>query len=1284
MSDLLGGLHPRPSTPVPGLWLLPCPDVLKVYVFAAAEKEKNEETEKERNGVNGVNGREHDTLAPPDTHPHTDHATAASTTATGTSALDALRSDPFERAWVAFNSGCSEVEARSLFSRPCAVVKPAKEKGRELWVFSSEEVSTPEGLIGAYASHSYLTAEISRPEAVEIASTLTCAAHGHALGCLTNTACEPTFSPTPSWSMLEAAAGEKLAWVMGLRTSLLSSDTALGPVPFAVSLRPTTVPPAGPSGVSGPAALLLSARPRAPPHCAPSPPAPAPGCGAEPMVLRPLALPALLVAPQSVNPAQDARLSAAFDSALGPGWKAGRTEARVSAQARGSIASDWSLYFVPLGASALTGENLSSIVPGAIATKWRGAHGVLTVWPTHLALPLAPLPRPELARPPNPGPGLGASSDLLGTATGLFDFFATYSEPEPEPEDDDEPEEAEEPVLVEDDSSSKREDESVDDLFSTHSSPEPEPEVVEADVFGSTFTTPQASALELDMTGEGDVEMGPEEVNIDDMDDLFGDDEADGDETITQEHEPAPPAEPELEPEPIQPPSRMSEMTREDDTRNMITEDDFDFFDSPKPELEVATPETPKGERVFEPTGAEPVFEVISRPVSPRLHAVPHINLPLRMTLVPSIEAFAPESVISEKEAEEEAKPEETEAEPVDIVEEAPMEPLPAKKPRLCDLVPEAFAPLELRPRSKPQFPYGLPSPTATVSGLNADLIERLQASRKRKRRGKDGETVIEVPYEYDYNYSATWDYGSDSDESEEPSPFTTGAPPTPSSSGDMDDGTPGPSSATLAPPPPAMTDDEVEFDGGVCVGGEWAALKDDPAAAAPFARSWGNSWVEIKGHADAYPSPTSPKTALDRGSLLNEIDVDAFSNAVVRNRFFRTTFDATATEQVPVRPPSILIKSGVALADLTDEGADSDGIPHAKSYSIPSTSVNVGYGGAVMRISAAALRYWRELGLAPAGGPKNIVAYAVCEPGDESTRTAVAFLKDMGEVYSAHQLGSHQPGDDEGVVPTPLSGVHDTITKLRAKATKPTVIYVLTYNSSLSPSALTPLVTAPSNLSVVHVVPTASIRVPNLQPLAFEVYDMLPRPIARVNLHGKPIPLPPAWMPYHAFTVTTPEEPRPQLSLDWPQKNYDVINRWRPIHGAYTWLPDASVLVLAVTDAIGDACTIKALRMESSTAVTRATKVWDVFRTFADTMATEWTLSICSYGLMTKDDLDGEYRPGYADESLERPCGEKDGASDIAHDGTGSPAGRPTASPPTSGEYPSVNLRRSRREYHR
>ncbi|KAL1410803.1 hypothetical protein Q8F55_001745 [Vanrija albida] len=1212
MTDLLTGQAPRPSTPVPGVWRVVAPAVVPVRVYAlppAPTADEGSEPVPAESGEGPAAAGPSNSLAPaapssalalpapPASRARTPTPQPPTTAAAPHALVGALRADPLERAWLALNSGGMDglsdpaSAARALLDTPCAVVRPAEAgRTRELWVFGEGELvldglsETPEP-----------------PTPITIEATVTCPEHGHALACLSpSCTCSPTFTPPETWPVFQAAVGEKLAWRLGSRLSLLAPEASVAATPpFDVSLTPV------------PGALLLTARPRALVHCAPRPIGAAfkPGreAGIEPYVLSPLALPALLLAPHHATAAQDARLAAAFDNALGGGWRAGRTEARIAAQAAGHRPQpDWAVYFVPLEQRPAPAV-LERMTPLPVATRWRGAHGVLTVWPTHLTRPLAP-ERIAPTRPPQPGPGLGTPSDLLGFAVGAFDVLTNYIEPpsDDSPEDDENELPGDE---VADDTSSKREEEGegaseVDDLFSSHSDSPVPPSMADVDMADgesqmpddatnagedamdedakelfsqSVFSTPRAAAA----ADEGD-------------DDLFGSDN--GDAAAGEAGLVVPPREPST-----RGPSRGASETAE----VAITEDDFNFFDSPAVET-VGLEVVHEGKVEDEPTpkaeaGAEAAVEAleIQEP-----EGKPEPPAELSVTFAEEVEESEPPKVDEPEVIQVDAAPE---PEP-----EREADPRPPKKARVSvDMVPPEFAPLSLGKRRRARFAYGLPSPSSPVDNLRIELVERLRASQKPEK----------------YNYSTGWDLDSDESDTEDDSAFTTGAPPTPTSDTMGDDGTPAPRQSSDAPPGP-VADDEVEFDGTVCVGSEWTSLKDDMSAAETLARAWNPVWVDIGLELPSIypPSPRSPRTQLD-SDFLGTLNIEALANAVVRNRFFRSVFDADTAAHAPVRPPGPLVKSGVSLSELAEARAP-DAESKFPSYGLPNAFVNVGYGSSIMRIGAAALRYWRELGLSPGGGPKAIKAFVVCEPGDDATAVAKDFLRDISETYESYNLGTHTAGEDElatdGVVAIAPSAIADATVKIRARATSPTVVYIISYNQSLSVSALAPLLGSASNTSWLYVVPAWSISVGNLPGMAFEVYDLVPREIRRVTPHGKPLAALAAWMPYHAFTLSPDPPPKPQLSMAWPQRSFDVLNRWRLVHGAYTFIPSLDVLLVAVVDTNGDACTIRALRLDGKgTARERVAAAWDVFAQFAAMAATEWRLVICSYGIMPRDELD-------------------------------------------------------------
>lgn len=1159
--DLLSGLPARPSTPVPGHWLLGAPPIIHISIFAA------------------------------------DAATESADDTTAEDIVTGLRKDPIEQAWMDINGSG---ETRDALTK-CAVVVPGKKadppkpdeadkkdapsddamavdgpaenntdderpkeidltaegkeepkdeaQGRRLWVFSAEAIETPEGLTLA-----------EQPAPIVLSSTLTCTLHGQNLACLAaGNDCTPVFQPPPAWRYLEAAAGEKLAWKRGQRLSLLPNPLRIDRTPpLTVRIRPTSNDQ-----------LLLIARPRAIPHCAPQPGLLTSPAGRNPLVLRPLALPALLVAPVSVSSAQDARLSAAFD-VMGADWKNGRAEARVAAQAMGERPADWSVYFVPLRTN-----RVAKMLPTTVAAQWRGTPGVLTVWPTHLARPLAPVHKSAVQKPPKPGPGLGEPPALLDAATGLFDFFTSYIEPASDGVDEDadadetmeevQPIEIEVEVEADDagDEESRRETGSdVDDLFSASPSPEPEPEQPDEEPFiASAFTSPRGLELEVD--------------------DLFGNDEPVEPETAQQEqvpkqepeeklaeHESEPVPEPEI-PE-AEPPSRADTDMND---KNDVTEDDFNFFDSPAKQTEP----TPAPAPIPEPA-PEPVLSAVAEETPKPEDGATEVPAPEPITELTFADLPVLDVAQPEARAETEALPEQDPPQASETQLQVVRSP---RKRTSVDVVPPAFAPLQLPKRPRMRFAYGLPSPISPASStLRVELVERL-----REKSGQDKK----------YDYAQAWELSSESSDEELDSAFTTGAPPTPSSSDD-EDGTPAPRQASAAPPP--ALDHEVSFDGTVCVGGEWVSLKDNPGLCSRLARAWAPAWVELPPEPPEY-IPLSPEA--DGVPAAPTPDLEAVVNAAVRHRFLRPLFMHPVSDDTLM--PAPLVKLGVPLAELTEAGQ-----PAAATYALSPANVNVGLGGNILQLSAAGLRYWRELGLQPAGGQKNVTAYVVCEPG-ESERLAAGFLRDIGEVYASHLLGKHEPGTAEGtdgVIAVPPSDVPGVLSRLGGA-----VVYVLTY-AARGVNVLSML------RQNVHVVPVEAVRVGNLLPLAFEVYDGRAERVPRVQLRGRQLAST-APLPFHAFTLALPAQ-KPQLTMSWPQASYDVLARQRHVHCAYAFA--GAHVVLAVVDGEGDALDLRVLPF---TGVAEALpRMWDVFVSLAEARSRQYALTITRAGLMSKAEIGG------------------------------------------------------------
>jgi hypothetical protein len=213
--DILAGQPLRPTTPVPGLWLVDAPETLYVRVYTAPpivpcdppppdttatpQPEQNGEDKPEvapslsptrlavpniapspakspalslpgiksptalRSPVSALKSQP-GTPVPGDVKlspTRTTHAVPIPRPPSPSTTLERLRNDPLERAWLAINASDTDVTAAAL-KRPCAVVKPGDER-RELWVFSPDDVPVPAlDELGLTGKHSRGRADIQR------------------------------------------------------------------------------------------------------------------------------------------------------------------------------------------------------------------------------------------------------------------------------------------------------------------------------------------------------------------------------------------------------------------------------------------------------------------------------------------------------------------------------------------------------------------------------------------------------------------------------------------------------------------------------------------------------------------------------------------------------------------------------------------------------------------------------------------------------------------------------------------------------------------------------------------------------------------------------------------------------------------------------------------------------------------------------------------------------------------------------------------------------------------
>jgi hypothetical protein len=194
-------------------------------------------------------------------------------------------------------------------------------------------------------------------------------------------------------------------------------------------------------------------------------------------------------------------------------------------------------------------------------------------------------------------------------------------------------------------------------------------------------------------------------------------------------------------------------------------------------------------------------------------------------------------------------------------------------------------------------------------------------------------------------------------------------------------------------------------------------------------------------------------------------------------------------------------------------------------------------------------------------------------------------------------------------------------------------VIYVLFNEASAatSSSALHLLFSPrpPSHTCHIHICTTSYIQASHLPPIAFEVYDRIPRQIRRTEAYGTQLKEPPAWMKFPRFTLAPDEPPKLNLTLNWPLRSYDLLNKWRLVHGAYTYDNKVGVLVAFVIDSEGENYEVKTWKLDEGQGLRKVLEwLWTFFEGFAEMSALEWRLAVCRLGVISREEVNGEIFP--------------------------------------------------------
>lgn len=161
----------------------------------------------------------------------------------------------------------------------------------------------------------------------------------------------------------------------------------------------------------------------------------------------------------------------------------------------------------------------------------------------------------------------------------------------------------------------------------------------------------------------------------------------------------------------------------------------------------------------------------------------------------------------------------------------------------------------------------------------------------------------------------------------------------------------------------------------------------------------------------------------------------------------------------------------------------------------------------------------------------------------------------------------------------------------------------------------------------LVKVIPPHALQPRHFQSLAFELYDCILKPIRPITLRGFPMQCTDHYIQYPAFTLASTEPKVPELTLAWPLRSYDVLTKWRSIHAAYGYNLETGHVVGMIVDSEGESWVSKSWEIDKSKSIMEHLRtIWDWSITRATELNVEFRLSISSMGMMTKEEIDGEF----------------------------------------------------------
>lgn len=157
----------------------------------------------------------------------------------------------------------------------------------------------------------------------------------------------------------------------------------------------------------------------------------------------------------------------------------------------------------------------------------------------------------------------------------------------------------------------------------------------------------------------------------------------------------------------------------------------------------------------------------------------------------------------------------------------------------------------------------------------------------------------------------------------------------------------------------------------------------------------------------------------------------------------------------------------------------------------------------------------------------------------------------------------------------------------------------------------------------IIHTVLASAIQPRQLPDLAFDVYNRIPRLLHQLPSASHAGLASPTYLQYPSFTLAPDQSPKPELTLQWPLRSYDILNRWRYVHAAYSYDPESGLVAVFIIDAEGENYEVKTFRAEGMKMSERLGKIWKFCVGFAEIAAIEWRMTLTRVGSAGKDELD-------------------------------------------------------------